>query len=118
MFLTTIHTNKTCGRIGINLAHIAQGVHDHTLIRKLLQITTYSFQSQLMQMCRAKYITSTAIDSKSDVWMSITSTAIDSKSDVWMSMTRQMQKHTPYAAVAKSSTCQLSLDILDQWFEL
>jgi hypothetical protein len=37
MFLMTIHTSKICVRIGINLAHIALGVHDHSSIRSLLQ---------------------------------------------------------------------------------
>jgi hypothetical protein len=48
----------------------------------------------------------------------ITSTTIDSKSDVGTSVSGQIQKHTPYAAVAKSSTCQISIDVIDQWFGL
>ena len=48
----------------------------------------------------------------------ITSTTIDSKSDVGTSMSGQIQKHTHYAAVAKSSTCLISIDVFDQWLGL
>jgi hypothetical protein len=45
MVLMTKHTGKVCIRIGINLAYIARGVHYHSSIRSLLQITSYAFQS-------------------------------------------------------------------------
>ncbi len=39
----------------------------------------------------------------------ITSTTIDSKSDVGTSMSRQIQKHTHYAAVATSQDAKVDL---------